>query len=63
MTHQQYAFLSSSIVKEVARLGGSVETLVPPNVAHKLQERFAPKAAGTPHPSGEINATQGRLER
>jgi pantetheine-phosphate adenylyltransferase len=53
MTHQQYAFLSSSIVKEVARLGGAIETLVPPNVAHKLRERFAPQTAGTPHLSGE----------
>jgi pantetheine-phosphate adenylyltransferase len=57
MTHQQYAFLSSSIVKEVARLGGSVETLVPPNVAHKLRERFAPQSGRNPHPSGEIDAT------
>ncbi len=53
MTHQQYAFLSSSIVKEVARLGGSVDALVPPNVAHQLRERFAPKTAGTHHPSSE----------
>jgi pantetheine-phosphate adenylyltransferase len=65
MTHQQYAFLSSSIVKEVARLGGAIETLVPPNVAHKLRERFAPQTAGTPHPSGESTRshTQGRHKR
>lgn len=42
MTHQQYAFLSSSIVKEVARLGGSVDGLVPPNVARRLAERLRP---------------------
>ncbi|MCX7992779.1 MAG: pantetheine-phosphate adenylyltransferase [Fimbriimonadales bacterium] len=50
MTHQQYAFLSSSIVKEVARLGGDVEPFVPPNVAHKLRAKFAPETAGTPNP-------------
>jgi pantetheine-phosphate adenylyltransferase len=35
----QYSFLSSSLVKEVARFGGSVEGLVPPEVAHRLEER------------------------
>ncbi len=50
MTHQQYAFLSSSIVKEVARLGGAVDHLVPPNVAHKLRVKFTSTTAGTPTP-------------
>ncbi len=36
-----WAFLSSSLVKEVARYGGSVEGLVPPGVAKALSERFA----------------------
>lgn len=35
-----WAFLSSSLVKEVARFGGSVEGLVPPLVAKALVERF-----------------------
>ncbi|GIV08552.1 MAG: phosphopantetheine adenylyltransferase [Fimbriimonadales bacterium] len=48
MTHQQFAFLSSSMVKEVARLGGAVDAFTPPNVAHKLRERFAPQTAGNP---------------
>jgi pantetheine-phosphate adenylyltransferase len=34
-----YSFLSSSIVKEVARFGGDVEGLVPPEVARRLKER------------------------
>ncbi|MEN3000246.1 MAG: pantetheine-phosphate adenylyltransferase [Armatimonadota bacterium] len=46
MTHQQYAFLSSSIVKEVARLGGDVSQLVPPNVHARLQGKFAASPAG-----------------
>jgi pantetheine-phosphate adenylyltransferase len=36
-----WAFLSSSLVKEVARYGGSVEGLVPVGVAKALAERFA----------------------
>lgn len=36
-----WAFLSSSLVKQVARYGGSVEGLVPRNVHKALQERFA----------------------
>jgi pantetheine-phosphate adenylyltransferase len=35
-----WAFLSSSLVKEVARYGGAIETLVPPGVAKALGERF-----------------------
>jgi pantetheine-phosphate adenylyltransferase len=35
-----WAFLSSSLVKEVARYGGDVEALVPPGVAKALAERF-----------------------
>jgi pantetheine-phosphate adenylyltransferase len=33
-------FISSSLVREVARLGGSVDALVPPNVAAALRARF-----------------------
>ncbi len=35
-----WAFLSSSLVKEVARYGGAIEGLVPSGVAKALQERF-----------------------
>lgn len=34
-----WAFLSSSLVKQVARYGGNVEGLVPPGVASALAER------------------------
>jgi pantetheine-phosphate adenylyltransferase len=34
-----WSFLSSSLVKEVARFGGDVEDLVPPAVARALKER------------------------
>lgn len=35
-----WAFLSSSLVKQVARYGGSVEGLVPPGVGKALETRF-----------------------
>ena len=39
-TSPQYSFLSSSLVREVARYGGDVSGLVPPSVAQRLQRRF-----------------------
>ncbi|HWL25592.1 MAG TPA: pantetheine-phosphate adenylyltransferase [Ureibacillus sp.] len=40
MTKNKYSFLSSSIVKEVAKYGGKVEGLVPPLVEKALVEKF-----------------------
>jgi pantetheine-phosphate adenylyltransferase len=37
----EWAFLSSSLVKEVARYGGAVEGLVPAGVSKALQEAFS----------------------
>jgi pantetheine-phosphate adenylyltransferase len=45
-TSPQYSFLSSSLVREVARFGGDVATMVPPSVATRLAERF-PEPGGT----------------
>jgi pantetheine-phosphate adenylyltransferase len=39
MTHQAYAFLSSSIVKEIALLRGDVSGMVPPHVAAALEAK------------------------
>jgi len=39
-TSPSYSFLSSSLVREVARFGGDVSTLVPPVVAQRLRQRF-----------------------
>ena len=39
MTRQEHAFLSSSIVKEIALLGGDVSGMVPPHVAAALEEK------------------------
>ena len=40
MPKDRFAFLSSSIVKEIAGLGGSIEGLVPDPVRRLLQKRF-----------------------
>ena len=41
MTSWQYQFLSSSLLKEVAGLGGVIESLVPPHVAAALRKKLA----------------------
>jgi pantetheine-phosphate adenylyltransferase len=40
MTGEDYFYVSSQLVREVASLGGDVSDLVPPNVLAKLKERF-----------------------
>ena len=41
MTNNNYSFISSSIVKEVAKYGGKTEDVVPPLVEEALKEKFA----------------------
>jgi pantetheine-phosphate adenylyltransferase len=43
MASLQYQFLSSSLLKEVAQLGGCLEEMVPDNVAKALKQKFAPE--------------------
>ncbi|WP_017379333.1 pantetheine-phosphate adenylyltransferase [Paenisporosarcina sp. TG-14] len=40
MTNNQYSFLSSSIVKEVAKYGGNISELVPKQVEAALKMKF-----------------------
>jgi pantetheine-phosphate adenylyltransferase len=40
-TRPEYRFISSSLVKEVARLGGSVAGLVPDVVENALKEKLS----------------------
>jgi len=40
VTSPQYSFLSSSLVKEVARFGGDVSSMVPKAVLERLQRKF-----------------------
>jgi pantetheine-phosphate adenylyltransferase len=46
MANVEYQFLSSSLMKEAASLGGSIDELVPKHVAQALKEKFKSK---TPH--------------
>ena len=43
MTSQDYMFVSASLLKEVAKLGGDITEMVPPNVAQAVYSKF-----GTP---------------
>jgi pantetheine-phosphate adenylyltransferase len=42
---ENYSYLSSRLVKEIAELGGSVAGLVPENVQQRLKNRFRKKNA------------------
>lgn len=42
MPHQKYSYLSSRLVREIARLGGSIEGLVPEMVERRLREKLEP---------------------
>ena len=41
MPNEAYSYTSSSLVKQIAKLGGDVTKFVPPNVATALGEAFA----------------------
>ena len=43
MTDEHYSFIRSSLVREVARLGGDISDKVPPVVEKYLKERFSQK--------------------
>jgi pantetheine-phosphate adenylyltransferase len=42
MTGEDYFYISSRFVRDVARLGGDVKGLVPPNVLEALRRKFGP---------------------
>jgi pantetheine-phosphate adenylyltransferase len=44
MTGEDYFYISSQLVREVASLGGDVTDLVPPNVYTKLKSKFAARS-------------------
>ncbi|NUN66571.1 pantetheine-phosphate adenylyltransferase [Pseudanabaena biceps] len=49
-TSNEYSFLSSSVVREIARFGGEIGHLVTPNVAIALRQKFQAAAL---NPSSE----------
>jgi len=40
MPAEQYSYLSSKLVKEIARLGGPLDDMVPPAVAERLRAKI-----------------------
>lgn len=44
LAKQEFAFISSSMVKEIATFGGKVEQLVPPVVASALAQKLGPES-------------------
>jgi len=42
MPREEYTYVSSSITKEIARLGGDISSLVPDAVAKALKSKFQP---------------------
>lgn len=47
MTKEENSFVSGSTVREIASLGGDITSMVPPNVALMLYERFNSADAGS----------------
>lgn len=47
MTDDAFFYISSSMVREVARLGGDVRSFVPPQVHRHLQARFQARPSGS----------------
>ncbi len=43
MTSEQYGFTSSTLIRQVATLGGNLSNLIPENVHNRLQQRLKKK--------------------
>ena len=43
MTHEEYSFVSSRLIKEAAALGGDVSSFVPREVEKWLKKKFGPE--------------------
>lgn len=55
-TSNEYSFLSSSVVKEVARFGGPLDRLVPENIAQEVYQCYAKNYLETnPNPTNSKN--------
>jgi len=46
MTAEQYGFTSSTLIREVASLGGNLSNLIPENVQKRLRERCGRQKSG-----------------
>ena len=43
MTEGNYSYLSSTVIKEIARLGGDISNMVPPEVVKLVKDKYAAK--------------------
>ena len=44
---EEFTYLSSRIIKEIARLGGKVEAFVPPSVERALRQKFSSSSSSS----------------
>ena len=66
MTDYQWLYISSTIVKAAAKLGGDIRTMVPPNVYIALRERYGypyPLATPVPHVSDDDENDEPEIPR
>jgi pantetheine-phosphate adenylyltransferase len=63
MPSQQYTYLNATLVKEVARLGGSVKGLVPAAVEKRLKARVRERATRGAAPQKDGVAAAGATSR
>jgi len=63
MPSQQFTYLNSTLVKEVARLGGKVRGLVPRNVEQVLLQRIGPRRAAKAPVSRRARAARATATR
>lgn len=63
MPDERYTYLSSSIVKEVARMGARVDEFLPPPAAAMLRARFAARPRGPHRGPGRREAEKARRRR
>ncbi|MGB7440718.1 MAG: pantetheine-phosphate adenylyltransferase [Coleofasciculaceae cyanobacterium] len=57
-TSNEYSFLSSSVVKEIAKFGGSIDHLVPQQVALDIYQCYAETQPGLIHPNTKNRANR-----
>lgn len=61
MPREEYFYISSSVVKEIARLGGSVESFVPKSVEEAIRRKYRAargKKGGRRHAESETETLQ-----
>ena len=54
VTSENYSYFSSTMIREIARLGGNILPFVPEEIAHKIQEKLKNEDRNGPHTGGGI---------